>query len=336
MKLKILFFTHRFYPDIGGLESNAEILATSFSKLGHEVCVVTWTEAIGPAIFSFKLIRNPGFFQLLHAHKWADIVFENNPCLRLSWPNIFLKRPGVIALNTWVNRVNGKLGYQDRLKIYLLKRASKVIAVSDAIRIKIWPSAVVVSNPYKDDLFKITGEVNRNIDFVFLGRLVSDKGANLAIEAMKYFLNSSLTIIGNGMELPALKNLAMRFNLEERVHFVGSLSGKELVSCLNKHKYLLVPSVWDEPFGNVVLEGLACGCLPIASNSGGLPDAVGNAGVLFNRGDVNSLVCEINNLLNNPAQEAQLRKNAAGQLLAHRPHIVAQQYLSILTKAVSK
>lgn len=34
--MKILFLSHKFYPDIGGIEVNSEILATAFHKAGHE------------------------------------------------------------------------------------------------------------------------------------------------------------------------------------------------------------------------------------------------------------------------------------------------------------
>lgn len=67
------------------------------------------------------------------------------------------------------------------------------------------------------------------------------------------------------------------------------MSGRELVAELNRHRYLLVPSLWKEPFGIVALEGMACGCWPIVVDGGGLPEAIGNLGTVFTRGDVNDL-----------------------------------------------
>ena len=49
----------------------------------------------------------------------------------------------------------------------------------------------------------------------------------------------------------------------------------DLVNQLNQSEILVVPSLWSEPFGIVALEGLACGCALLASDAGGLPDAVG-------------------------------------------------------------
>ena len=333
MGLKILFFSHKFYPDIGGIESISEIFANCFSKAGHEVCLVTWSEDTTCKFFSYKIIRNPGIKELFQAHKWADVIFENNPCLRMSWPNLIFNKPSVTALNAWLTRVNGKIGIQDKLKLFFLERAKNVIAASNVLRERCWPAAVVIANPYKEAIFKIIPTINRINDFVFLGRLVSDKGANLAVEAMVYFPNSKLTIIGDGPELTNLNKLVEKLQLNERVDFTGSLSGDKLAQCLNKHQYILVPSIWEEPFGIVVLEGMACGCLPIVSKSGGLPEAVGKAGVTFKKGSVENLVEVLNDVIANPAYELELRSYASDHLLSHRSQIIANRYLSIIEQA---
>lgn len=333
MPLKILIFSHKFYPDIGGIESISEIFANCFSKAGHEVCLVTWSEDTTCKFFSYKIIRNPGNKKLFQAHRWADVIFENNPCLRMSWPNLIFKKPSVIALNAWLTRVNGKIGIQDKLKLIFLERAKNVVAASNVLRERCWPAAVVIPNPYKEIIFKIIPTINRITDFVFLGRLVSDKGANLAVEAMVYFPNSRLTIIGDGPELTNLNKLVEKLQLKERIDFTGSLSGNELAKCLNKHQYILVPSIWEEPFGIVVLEGMACGCLPIVSKSGGLPEAVGKAGVTFKKGSVENLVEVINNVIADPAYELELRSYASDHLLAHQSKVIANRYLTIIEQA---
>lgn len=335
MALKILFFSHKFYPDIGGIETNAEILAIAFSNAGHNVCLVTWTEAVGTTKFLFKVVRNPGFIELFKLHKWANIIFENNPCLRLAWPNLMFNKPLVVALNTWISKVDGNLGVRNKFKIFLLNRAAKVIAVSNALKNRSWPGSVVIGNPYKNELFRILPSEKRVNDFVFLGRLVSDKGANIAIEAMPFLPEANLTIIGDGPELDKLKKLAFHLKIVDRVKFEGILTGEDLVRCLNKHKYILVPSIWEEPFGTVVLEGMACGCLPIVSNCGGLPDAVGKAGLLFKKGDVKSLLVQINKVTSDPAFEYKIRQFTAEHLAMHLPQKVASQYISIIENAIN-
>lgn len=343
--MRILFITHKFYPDIGGIEVNSEILALAFHKAGHDVRLVTWTGASGERSFPFPVIRNPDTKVLLKEHRLADVVFENNPSLRLAWPAIFFKKPSVIAIRTWINRHGGKIGWQDRLKLWWLKQATAVIAVSDAVRKRCWPDAIVIGNPYRESLFRTLPENERNIDFVFMGRLVSDKGADIAIKSLKELSNISskaidghsfkLTVVGDGPELQVLQKMVTELDMTSQVTFTGALRGEELVSCLNKHKYLLVPSLWEEPFGNVALEGMACGCIPIVSDGGGLPDAVGKAGLVVKRGEVNALTSGIKSILENPALELQLRNEAKAHLQMHHPDFVSKKYLEVIEQALS-
>jgi glycosyltransferase involved in cell wall biosynthesis len=345
--LKILFLSHSFYPAIGGIETISEFLACAFNTAKHEVHLVTWTREEGEKSFPFKIIRNPSVIQLLKEHSWSDLIFENNPSIRLGWPALIFPRPRIVALHTWIARINGKIGWQDKLKLQWLLKARVVLAASDALRKHSWPSATVIENPYRKDIFKTISNIPKTNGFVFLGRLVSNKGANLAIKALFNLINEydkkntygsilTLTIIGNGPEDKRLANLVAELKLKDRVQFKGTLSGEKLVEELNRHQFILVPSLWQEPFGIVALEGMACGCIPIASDGGGLVDAVGNAGAIFKRGDVESLVEVIKQLLENPVRVQELKDNAPAHLAAHQPEIIAKQYLKVIESAFAE
>ena len=343
MRLKILFLSHRFFPDVGGIEVNSEILAQAFHHAGHTVRLLTWTKDTSVKQFSFEVLRQPSLLTLVQQHMWADVVYENNPCLRLSWPALFLNKPVVTALRTWVSRTNGEMHWQDKLKLRWLSRARRVIAVSDSVRKRCWPSATVIPNPYRADVFKNSSAADVKRGFVFLGRLVSDKGADLAVRALYKLYNINgdkgnsssysdyrLTVVGDGPERKKLETLAEELGLTPHIFFAGVLQGDDLVTCLNQHKYLLVPSVWEEPFGNVALEGMACGCLPIVSDGGGLPEAVGDAGLVFSRNNLNELTSCILNLLQDKRLEEGIRTAAANHLQAHRPDVIARRYLRVI------
>ncbi|TRW24634.1 glycosyltransferase family 4 protein [Flavobacterium zepuense] len=343
--MNILFLSHKFYPDVGGTEANSEFLANAFTGLGANVHLVTWTKEEGDKKFPFTVIRNPDIKELVKQHKWADVVFENSPVLRMSWLNLFIKKPLVIALNTWIGE-DGKKSLQATAKFKWLARAKSVIAVSNAIKNKCWPQAVVIENAYNDKLF-----VNKNKDedskksFVFLGRLVSDKGANMAIDAIADLkrlkvqnalldLDINLTIIGQGADFDKLNEQVVSLGLLDNVTFAGMLTGNDLVDALNNHKYLLIPSMWEEPFGIVALEGMACGCIPVVSDGGGLPDAVGKAGVVFKRKDQADLDKSILNLIQDKNFEERLKKEAPAHLHSHSTEIVAQKYFNLIQQAL--
>ena len=270
--MKILLLSHRFYPDIGGIETFSEVLANNFFEAGHQIRILTWSEDATQKKFPFRVIRNPNVFELIKNHAWADIVLENNPCLRLSWPALFFKSVSFVVLQTWPGGTESKQNFSQRFKSWWLNRADKVIAISEAVRNKSFPSAVVIGNSYNEKEFRILQGVNREKEFVFVGRLVSDKGVHQAIEALHLlfkknkFSHFTFTIIGDGPERLRLEKMVTQLQLNSFIRFVGSMRGETLVQELNQHKYILVPSVWEEPFGIVALEGLACGCLPVVSD----------------------------------------------------------------------
>lgn len=342
--LKILILTHRFNPEVGGIETNSEILANAFINFGAEVHLLTWTKQIGNENFPFKVIRSPDFKTIIKEHKWADAVFENNPCLRLSWVNTFIKKPLVIAVNTWVNRIKGNKSFRDKLKNLWFRRAYAVIAVSEAIRKKEWNRAIVIENPYNDTLFKSLPSVKKIKPFVFLGRLVSDKGADQAIKAISILKEKKiidadklqLTITGDGPERENLVQLREKLGLYAAVHFTGVLRGDELVDCLNEHNYIVVPSVWEEPYGNVVLEGMACGCVPIASNGGGIPEAVGKAGFTFKRNDFADMADTMQQVLANKSLTDNASNNTAAHLREHTSNLVSKKYFKIIQAAANQ
>ena len=135
--MNILIFSYKFYPDYGGIETHSEMLATYFSKRGNNVKVLTTSHS--PQIdnaknFGFEVIYQPTKKNIWKAVKWADVVLENNPSLSMSWPMLFSSKKHFITLHTWIRRNNGSITYLDRLKKLWLKKASNVIACSNALR----------------------------------------------------------------------------------------------------------------------------------------------------------------------------------------------------------
>lgn len=343
--VKILLISHKFFPDIGGIESVSEMLSNSFYKAGYTIKVLTWTSESGSKEFPYEIIRNPDVYRIIKCLKWADVVFENNPCLRLSWPIIFFKKPHITALHTWITRATGRKSVVDDLKLTWLKRSDYITACSTAMKNYCYPKAIVVTNPYDDKAFRRINSIDKTKDIVFLGRLVSDKGAIVLIDAFYKILIDqrkgvpssirTLTIIGDGPERSMLEETVTKLGISDKVVFAGSLKGDSLVNVLNQHRCMVIPSLWMEPFGVVALEGMACGCVPIVSEIGGLPDAIGKAGLTFDRGNVDSLVAALYSLFDNPVLEQELRRLADGHLSSHHQNVIAEKYLDLIQKAIA-
>lgn len=337
MKKKIIILSYHFFPMIGGIEIMSLFLANTFFKKDYIVKVITSTQNEKKSVFPFQVIRNPSKTRLLKELLWADVVLENNPSLSLSLPLIFINKPLVTVLHTWINRVDGSNGWQDKFKkLWLKKRVNQVLTVSKALKNEYDVESEVIMNPYNSDIFKVINYIQRKLDFVFLGRLVSDKGVDLAIRLVNKLsregFNANLTIIGNGPDYKKLKLLSEELNVSDKVVFLGFLSGEDLVKVLNQHKYILVPSVWNEPFGLVALEGMACGCIPIVSDCGGLPEAVGKAGIKFKRGDLESMYEVAKQILENKEQQQEMKSLAVDHLKNHHPSFIGEQYINVVNK----
>jgi glycosyltransferase involved in cell wall biosynthesis len=330
--VKILLGSHHFFPSTGGIETVSNLLAREFVKLGHEVRVLTQTAGAGD--FPFAVIRGPGALELLRHVRWCDVFLQNNISLRTLWPLIFARRPLFIAHQTWITNPDGSTGWQHRLKRFVLRYATS-FAISGAIAESLPGPSIRVGNPYNDEVFNDSSGETRNNALIFVGRLVSDKGASLLLDALKLIeAKPHLTIAGDGPERAALQIQAADLQLRSQIAFVGPQPGEQLAKLLRQHEILVVPSLWQEPFGIVALEGIACGCVVIGSAGGGLAEAIGPCGVTFPNGDAVALATAITRLLGDPGERARLRQLAPSHLAHFAPRHVAGIYLDAMEKAL--
>jgi glycosyltransferase involved in cell wall biosynthesis len=246
---------------------------------------------------------------------------------------LFASRPLFIAHQTWITNPDGSTGWQHRLKRYVLRHATS-LAISRSIAEKLPVPSVQVGNPYDDKVFNDVPASPRTRELIFVGRLVSDKGANLLLEAMALLKsNPRLTMAGDGPERGLLEKQTAALQLQSRVDFIGTRTSEQLAKLLREHQILVVPSRWREPFGIVALEGIASGCVVVGSAEGGLAEAIGPCGITFPNGDVRALAGALAGLLDNPAECDRLRRNGPAHLARFTPRHVAGLYLEAMERA---
>jgi glycosyltransferase involved in cell wall biosynthesis len=149
---------------------------------------------------------------------------------------------------------------------------------------------------------------------VFAGRVIDPKGVGVLIRAARE-IDAEVVICGDGWRTEAMRRLARRLGLAERVHFRGWLGPDELAMELAEASIVALPSLWPEPFGLVGIEALAAGRPVIASLTGGVGDWLqdGVNGLAVKPGDVDALARALGELLEDPARQAEL--GAAGQAM---------------------
>lgn len=336
--MKILFSSHFFHPSVGGIEQVSYTLAHEFVRAGHEVKIVTTTAEESPVEFPFEIVRRPAPGRLISLVQWCDVFFHNNISLQTAWPLLFIRKPWVVSHHTWIARVDGRLGIRDRIKQRALRHAAANITVSKAVAGHLSAPSVIIGNPYRDEIFRKKPGIPRRGELVFLGRLVWDKGADLLVAALAVLkqkgITRTLTMIGDGPERERLRLQIEKLGLSEQVEMVGTRTGEELVELLNAHKLIVIPSRWQEPFGLVALEGIACGCVAVGAECGGLPDAIGPAGVTFECDNVTAMAESIESLLQDESLSARHRATAAEHLRNHTAGVVARKYLDVMEAVI--
>jgi glycosyltransferase involved in cell wall biosynthesis len=337
--MKILLSSYVFSPSVGGIETVSALLAPEFMKLGHEVHVITKTRGQDGIARPYEVHRDPGPLKMLQLFQWADVVLQSNISLRLAWPLVLIRRPWVIVHQTWLGPMDGRWEWKSQLKSRLLPFASNV-AISRAVADALPCPTTIIGNPYSNYIFMRRDEVPRTTAMAYLGRLVSDKGVDLLIRALVPLkargLTPRLTIIGSGSEEGALRRLIAELGLEGQVDMPGPITGDELAHTLNSLRVLVVPSQQPEPFGIVALEGIASGCMVVASRAGGLPDVVGPCGLTYTLGDVNALADALAEALTNEDGNRARLRHAPEHLESFKPANVARRYLEVLQQAVEK
>lgn len=314
------------------------LCAEGFARYGHETVVVTQTPAQGPEPIDYSVVRRPGLIALLRWVRWCDVYFQANVSLRGLWPLLVLRRPWIVSHHTWYRRGDGRIGMRDRIKRWLLRYAQASISVSNAMAADLDSPSLVIENPYRETLFRLIPGVPRTKQLIFVGRLVSDKGADLLLEAMHLLKvgghKPSLSVFGEGPERRSLEAQVRRLGIESQVTFGGVVRGEDLVRELNSHRVMIIPSRYNEPFGVVALEAIACGCVVVGSAGGGLPEAIGNCGRIYPNGDARALAQVIQDVLLDEDAARQVLLGAQLHLTRHASDFVIRRYLDVIGSCV--
>jgi len=343
--MKICIFSRPFHPAVGGLEQIAKTLAHEFALSNFDVEVVTDTKKSSNEddAFPFKITRTSSFKKRYDAFRRSDVIlfmnftFAGVPAAVLSRRPIVLSHHGIYNSRATLKTRLLELAKRQLTRLFLN------ISVSSFVARNIPGKSFIIPNAYDDKLFSYK-HTSRNKDFVFCGRLVDDKGVNILLEAfgevVKAFPMATLTIIGNGPEYFSLLEQSKSIASPENIKFTKTLRGKNLAAALREHACLVVPSLWEEPFGIVALEGIASCETVIASDRGGLPEAIAGCGTLVkpNIYELTKAMLEVQrsrqNGLTLPGQPDDVQR--AEHLAKHSAKQVAQKYINILRKSAEK
>ncbi|WP_048204300.1 glycosyltransferase family 4 protein, partial [Methanocaldococcus villosus] len=127
----------------------------------------------------------------------------------------------------------------------------------------------IVSNLSKEETRKLLNLPKNKKIILFVGSLIEKKGAHLIPKIAEKLEDYLFVVIGDGI----LKELFLK-NSKDNIIYCGYLPISKIKHFYRASDILLVPSLWHEPFGRVVMEGAYNGCYVIGSNRGGIPEVI--------------------------------------------------------------
>lgn len=280
-------------------------------------------KGLSPSIFS--AINN---FQIPHIHTMHD--FE----LISRWSALYRRGKPITRFN-----------FLDKLYIWYMRR------ITSNIDVIISPSRFLMNFHTRLGFFgkskqyviphgieqkdNVKPENNPSREFLFIGQIVEHKGPQIVLEAFKRLknLDVKLHFIGTGSYLDALKQMA---GDDIQIIFHGYVETKEFEQIIRRCSYLIVPSLWYEIFGLVIIEGMNKGLPVIGSNIGAIPELIkdGYNGFLFNPGNIKCLQQIIEKLINNKDILSTLSKNAIDSSRQFSSDIHTKRILDIYSKTI--
>ncbi|MFL6213479.1 MAG: glycosyltransferase family 4 protein [Blastocatellia bacterium] len=195
------------------------------------------------------------------------------------------------------------------------------------------------ASPEPTNINKHTGE-DAAPSILFIGRLISIKGVDVLLEAMRECEGARLIITGDGPARGALEQLALRFAVNAQ--FIGQVNAVTRDALLASSSVVVIPSRAlidgrSEGVPVVCLEAMAAGCAVIASRTGGLAEIIRDHhnGLLFEPEDAAALAEKLRRVLNDAPLRERLRQNAKRTASAYAWPRVAASFTRLINDALN-
>jgi len=169
----------------------------------------------------------------------------------------------------------------------------------------------------------------------FVGRLVLGKGIMALLDSVaRIDAPFRVMVVGNGPLRTEVLARARALGLDGKLVLHDAVRHHEVPEYLQRMSLLVLPSrttaTWKEQFGHVLIEAMACGVPVVGSDSGAIPEVIGDAGVVVPEGDVTALTRAISQLLADPARRRELAARGRARVLSqYTNESIAQRLVTV-------
>ena len=282
------------------------------------------------AIINLKKIIKKHKIQIIHAEgrffpiSWISALLN----ILVFKRKMFISVQGRLKLG-WTGLIENI--FDKTITRFIYSNLSKIICVSDALKRRLRKFKItnqklmIIPNGVDVDKFSLERKgscldkyLKNVIDYkkvIFVGRLDLQKGVEYLIRAIpnviNYFTNVHFFILGNGRIESNLKNLAKSLAIEKYTTFINMIPLEDMPKFYSSADIFCLPSI-HEGFPLSLLEALSMGLIIVASNTGGIPEAIieNKNGYLFKPKNIKQLSVKLLKALNLSYDEiVQIQKN---------------------------
>lgn len=255
----------------------------------------------------------PDAIQLLE-EPWALSTWQaarlagSTPLLFYTWENIYRDFEYPSRLSSLYARIDRRLHRQAVGAVCATQGAEEVLR-----RKGFQPPTAVIPYGIPEFFFaspKASTQVQEPFTIGFIGRFLSMKGVGTFLRAAQRLLHTRVLMIGSGEGERIMRQLITALCLDHCVTILPPVPETEIPATLNQMDVLVLPSEttpgWQEQLGRVLIEAMACGVPVIGSDSGAIPETIGDAGLIFQQNDVEELTACLKRLREDESLRAEL------------------------------
>ncbi|CAG0936782.1 phosphatidyl-myo-inositol dimannoside synthase [Thermoflexales bacterium] len=154
----------------------------------------------------------------------------------------------------------------------------------------------------------------------YVGRLVPEKGVVSLLQALSQLSGDwQGLIVGRGPQKSELQVIALQLGIAERLRWVDTVAYQDTPQYYNAMDVCVLPSLtaprWKEQFGRVLAEAMACEVPVVGSDSGSIPEVIGDSGFIFPEGDSTALAQRLSRLQHDAALRRMLGQRGRQRVL---------------------
>jgi glycosyltransferase involved in cell wall biosynthesis len=268
----------------GGIELVVSLLTEGLVARGHSVTLFASGDSTTRARLSYVFSRAPseqiatGFhLEILHAleaysrAREFDIIHDHDGLAARSMGALVNRLVGTPVLAT----LHGPADSGTQLSLGVLRDAVRFIAISEYQRSGFPDLHFLGTIPNAIDVASYSFSAEKDDYFLFMGRMIADKGAHTACEAARR-LGARLILAGKVNEEPERQYFAEQIEpyLSDRIFYRGEVDHDVKTELYRRAKCTLFPIQWPEPFGLVMIESMAAGTPVVAFRQGSVPEVI--------------------------------------------------------------